>query len=325
MKRTLFFVFFIYSFSGIYAQISAEYNVQGDQAFRNEDYQTARNWYSNGVAECNIYSIERMVEIWKNQISMQESMMLPMQRSFNCLNKLAEEDNNKEAMQLLSEFYKEGIGGIEKNATLADFWRKKFVDRSIFEIDPERLNPSEDSITVNIPRKSLLSNHFSPFISYTFSPTMPYGLTAGIYFDKIGVYVSYRNDYKSVNAAYECNNTKVPAIEIENPPYEFGRENWQSRMITGGLLYPLLKNKLFVSAGGGYGKRKYFREIRSTNEKPFPTGNNNEWCYNTEASYQGLTLEAGGMFVWKKIIVLAGVNSTQFKDLDVYIGLGLTF
>jgi len=323
MKRTLFFVFFIYSFSGIYAQISAEYNVQGDQALRSEDYQTARNWYSNGVAVCDLYSIERMVEIWKNQISMQEGMRLPMLRSFNCLKMLAEE-GKKEAMPLLRDFYREGIGGIEINTNLADFWHREYGKSQGFLPDtiPDIIDNSGIS---KVPRKSLLSTHFHSFITYTFSPTMPYGLTAGIYFDKIGGYVSYRTDYKSVNAAYECNNTKVPEIEIENPLYEFGREKWQSRMLTGGLLYPIIKNRLFVSAGGGYGKRKYFREIRTINDKFFATGNKSEWCYNTEASYQGLTLEAGGMFVWKKLTVLGGVNSTQFKDLDVYIGLGLNF
>jgi hypothetical protein len=82
---------------------------------------------------------------------------------------------------------------------------------------------------------------------------------------------------------------------------------------------------LFVTAGGGYGRRAYYREIRSQDEKPFSTNNTNEWCHNTEASYEGLTLETGGMFVWKKLMVLGGVNSTRFKDLDVYIGLGLNF
>jgi hypothetical protein len=154
---------------------------------------------------------------------------------------------------------------------------------------------------------------------------MPFGFTAGIYFDKIGGYVSGRTNFQSVNATYECNNTKVPVIDIENPLYEFNREKWCSQMITGGLLFPVMKNRLLFSIGGGYGKRDYYREIISATSQNFSTGNNSEWCYNTEASYKGLTLEAGGMFVWKKLTALGGVNSTRFKDLDVYIGLGLSF
>ena len=291
----------------------------------NKDHQMARMFFSQGLDSCDRYSIKRLVDLWNeiDQPSTRASMDRTMRRCFNCMTTIVESKDDPEMIRLYSDFFYSGIG-TSRDSITANYWRKIYLISQGFltESIPDSIG---NSLNTKVFRKSLLSTHFHSFITYTFSPTMPYGLTAGIYFDKIGGYVSYRTDYNSLNTAYECNNTKVPAIEVDNPPYEFAHEKWQSQMFTGGLLYPLLKNKLFVSAGGGLGRRKYFREIRTTNDKLFATGNKSEWCYNTEASYQGLTLEAGGMFVWKKLTLLGGVNSTRFKDLDVYLGLGLTF
>ncbi|MCL1933875.1 MAG: hypothetical protein FWF53_08730 [Candidatus Azobacteroides sp.] len=325
MKRIHFLVFFMGVIFNIGAQSSTYYNYQGDQAFQKRDYQAARSWYSEGLDSCDRYSIQKLVEIWVSRPAMRESMRLPMQKCYNCMKTIVEA-KEPEMMRLYSDFYKFGIG-TSKDSVLYNYWYMEWWNsfKTTLDITPGDLNLPVDSSAIKTPRKSLLSNRFCSFLTYTYSTTMPFGLTAGIYFDRIGGYVSLRTDFKSMNAAYECDNTKVPAIDIENPPYEFNRERWCSQMITGGLLYPVIRNRLFASVGGGYGKRDYYREIRSTTNQNFSTGNRSEWCFNTEASYKGLALEAGGMFVWKKLTVTAGVNSIKFKDLDVYIGLGVTF
>jgi len=317
MKQIFFFVFFLGSILNAGAQSSTFYNFQGDQALQKKDYQTARIWYSEGLDSCDRYCIQKLVEIWKNQSSMRESMQLPMIKCFNCMKTIVE-DREPDMMRLFSEFYRLGIG-TPPDSVLYKYWHEEWVKS--MGVTPLH----EDSSVIKIPRKSLLSNRFYSFLTYTYSPTMPYGFTAGICFDKIGGYVSGRTDFNSINAAYECNNTKVPVIGVENPLYEFNRESWHSRMITGGLLYPIVTNRLFISVGGGYGKREYYREIITDNPDGFSTDNKREWCLNTEASYEGWTLEIGGMFVWKKLIVAGGVNSTEFKDKDVYVGLGITF
>jgi len=319
MKRILFFVFLVSSISNIHAQFTL-YNLEGDQAFQRKDYQRARSFYTEGLDSCDQYSIRKLTDIWIEQPSMRRSMQRPMQISFICVKTLAEA-GNPDAMSLLRDFYTDGIG-VEKDSVLALYWHREYGKTQGFLID-NASDETDNQIKTKTPRKSILSNRFCSFLTYTYSPTMPFGFTAGIYFDKIGGYVSLRTDAKSPNVAYECDNTSVPAIEIENPLYEFNRERWHSRMITGGLLYPVIKNRLFVSVGGGYGKRNYYREIIA--DKPFPTGNKSEWCFNTEASYEGLALEAGGMFIWKKLTAMGGINSTKFKDLDIYFGLGLTF
>jgi len=323
MKRIFFFVFFIIGISSVYAQ-SSYYNYQGDQALQKRDYQMALSWFCEGLDSCDRYSIQKLYEIWINQDFMRESMNAPMRICFECVD-LMVKAGETEKMLLLSDFYKYGVG-TPQDSVLSDYWKNEYDALDKPDTIPEKPNPREDSsVIVKVPRKSLLSNRFCSFLTYTWSPTMPFGFTAGIYFDKLGGYVSGRTDFRSIHAAYECNNTRVPAIDIENPPYEFNRERWRSQMITGGVLCPIVKNRWFLSVGGGYGKREYYREIRSTTSQKFSTGNTSEWCFNTDASYQGLTLEIGSMFVWKKLAVTGGVNSTRFKDLDVSIGLGLTF
>ena len=321
MKRIFFLVIFLCCIFKFYAQSIASYNFRGDQAYQNNDFQTARTWYTAGLDTCDLYSIEKLAEIWKSQPSMQESMRLNMRNSFNCLKKKAE-GGNPAAMSLLRDFYNEGMGTV-KDSVQANYWLKEWV--KTYGLVDNSVDTTNYTPKTKNPKKSLLSNSFCSFLTYTYSPTMPIGFTAGIYFDKIGGYVSGRTNYKSLDAVYECNNTSVPSIGIENPPYEFNREGWHSMTITGGLMYPLIKNRLFVSAGGGYGKRNYYREIRSLSNQNFSTGNKNAWCHNTEASYNGISFEAGGMFIWKKLVVMGGLTSIQFKDLDLYIGLGITF
>jgi len=324
MKRILFFAIFVNDFLFIFAQSPTDYNYRGDQELLKKDYQAARSWYSQGLDSCDRYSIQKLVEIWVDQPALRVSMQRPMRQCFECMKTIVE-TQEPNMMRLFSDFYKYGIG-TQKNDSLYSYWYNKWwnIYRTTLDITPEKLNPLTNSATVKTPRKSLLSNRFYSFITYTWSPTMPFGFTAGIY-DKAGVYVSLRTSTQSISTAYECNNKEVtvPVIGIDNPPYKFNRERWNSRMITGGLMYSVYKKNLFFSVGGGYGKRDYYREI--VTDRTFSTGNKNEWCYNTEASYKGLTLEAGSMFVWKKLTVIGGVNLTRFKDSDIYLGIGLTF
>lgn len=323
MKRILFFVFFINSILSTHAQSSTYYNYQGDQALQNNDYEGARSWFSEGLDSCDRYSIKKLAEIWIDHQDMRESMKLPMLKCKECM-EIIVESRDPDIMYLNSQFYRHGIG-TPPDTILANYWYREYAKslKTIIDSAPENVYSVTDSSTHQTPKKS---NRFYSFLAYTYSPTMPFGFTAGIYFDKIGVYVSYRTDSQSIDAEYDCNNTKVPVIAVEDPPYEFfnpGR--WHSRMITGGILYPLVKNRIFLSLGGGYGERYYYREIQSLTDQNFSIGGKYAWCLNTEASYKGFTFEGGGMFVWKRLIVLGGVNSTRFLDLDIYLGLGLNF
>ena len=304
---------------GVYAQDYAAYNSRGDTAFQNNDFSTARSLYAEGLNSCNLYSIKKLAEIWEIDSLEQEGMQRSMRFSFNCL-KTNAENGNQEAMPLLRDFYYKGIG-TEIDSIAGAYWNREYGVSLGYIVDS---NADLDNPPVIIgPKKSLLSNLFHSFLCYTYSPTMLAGFMAGIYYDKFGFYVSGRTSTISVSAVYECNNEKVPAIEEESPKYQFNRKQWHSRLITGGVLYPLLKNRFFITAGGGYGERKYYREIIT--DKEFATGNKSEWCYNTEASYKSVTIEAGAVYVLKKLTLAGGINSTALKDFDIYLSLGLSF
>jgi hypothetical protein len=313
MKKLFFLFIYSVCFLSLYAQ---EYNIRGDEAMKREDYREAQSWYSEGLDSCDRYSINRLTEIWRKQPELRRSMRLPMQKCYACLQTFAENEDT-EAMFLILTYFKESI--VKPDSIQADFWMNKLG-----------LNTQPDSVnmqTVDIIKtpKKMKTRKYRFFLSYTYSPTMPVGFTVGTY-NKFGLYFTYKNDLQPVNSVYDCDNEKVFGIDIENPPYRFSKEKWHSCLITGGFLIPLMEKKLLLSAGGGYGFRDYYREITTTAKQPFyATGKPTAWVHNTEASYEGFTLEVGGLWSYKHLIVTGGVNTTLFNDLDAYIGVGFSF
>lgn len=311
MKQLIIFFLLLIGFQSLYAQ---EYNIKGDQAFQENNFEDARIWFSEGLPGCDQYSIKRLTDIWKEKAEMRRRMRLTMQKCFKCLEPLAQQ-KEQDAMFLISDYYKHGIG-TEKDSVKADFWLKEYGLSLGF-------SPIENDSTlipkIKRPKKGLLSSRFYSFITYAYSPTMPVGFTIGG-FSKWGIYAGYKTSLSSVNYDYECNNTKVYQPEInEEDMYSFGSEKWKSWMVNAGILGPIIKEKLYFSVGGGYAKRHYYRQIT------FSKNNNTAWCYNTQASYEDFVVEVGGMLNLKKWIITGGVNSTGFRDLDMYIGFGHTF
>ena len=328
MKYFIFFFTLLITFLNVKAQ---NYNVQGDLALEKGDYQDARTWYNEGLANCNLYSIQKLTEIWRKQPQMQKSMHLSMQNSYKCLVSLAEQQD-RDAMRLIREYYNSGIG-TDIDSVRADFWYKEYGRSMGYSVEVLPIDTTKliDSLRINQiqlpqpPRKSILSNRFYSFLAYTYSPFQPIGATLGFY-DKFGFYLSYRTGLNSGDYVYKCNNKNVPDIDTEDPPYEFAREKWKCDMAMGGIFIPVYDRKVFLSIGGGYTERNYFREIVSQSDKPFEkNGERSAWCYNTEATYKGWTAEIGGMWKWKRLIVFGGVNSTKFRDLDGFLSIGYSF
>ena len=326
--------YFIFLFALVCISLNVRaqnYNVQGDLALEKKDYQDARTWYSEGLVSCNLYSIQKLTDIWKEQLQMRVSMRLSMRKSYNCLLSLAEQQD-QDAMLLISDYYKLGIG-TEIDSVKGDYWLKEYgkalglpVERlpldTVRIVDSLNVNPT---VIPKAPRKSILSNRFYSFLSYTYSLFEPAGATLGFY-DKFGFYLSYRTDLNNGDYDYTCNNTNVPGIGIENPPYQFERERWKCDMVMGGVFIPVYDRKFFLSVGGGYSERNYFREIISLSNQHFDrNGQSSAWCLNTEASYKGWAGEIGGLWKWKRLIIFGGVNSTKFRDLDAFLSIGYSF
>jgi hypothetical protein len=331
MKYFIFLFAFVLIFPNVKAQ---NYNVQGDLALEKKDYQTARTWYSEGLASCDRYSIQKLTYIWKEQPQLRAIMRLSMRKCYNCLIPLAEHQD-QDAMLLISDYFKMGIGtGID--SVKAEYWLKKYGKSLGLSVDA----PVIDTVRITDvlagqftplpvpgkPKKSILSNRFHSFLAYTSSRFEPLGGTIGFY-DKFGFYLSYKTNLADKrDYDYNCDNTKVQEIGTENPPYQFTREKWMCEMTTGGVFIPVYDRKVYLLVGGGYAERRYFREIKSLSGKAFEkNGKTSAWCYNREATYKGWTAELGGMWKWKKLIILGGLSSTKLRDLDGSLSIGYSF
>lgn len=329
MKQFCFLLFIMcLSLSNIYAQSYSDYNRRGDQAMEEKDYRIARTYYSQGLSNCDYYSIKKLTEIWETQPEQQRGMRNTIVRCRECLIKLSKEDKDANAMSLLIDYFNKGIG-IEKDSIKAEQWRKEAAS-IIAPLVTENEN-SDDTLklisvtnTNRIPKLSFFDK-YNLFLAYTFSPTMPVGVTAGC-FGKFGIMFSFKSSYeKRFKSQYDCNNEVILNINTNDYAYSFTQEEkWHSTMFTAQVLFPVITKKLYISAGGGYGKRDLYNKA---NLFTLQTGEDsgNTWCYNTQKSYKGMAPEAGILYKYKHLIIMGGVNSVSFKDLDGYIGVGYSF
>lgn len=299
-----------------------------------KDYPIARTYFSEGLKNCDYSCIEKLTEIWETQPSQRRGMGRTIERCRECLIKLSKEKglNTTNAMALLYSYYLiEGVGG-EIDIEFAEQLKKEAaailglnvvaengetkVDTSTIQITPLHIEP--------IPALSF-SEKYTLFLAYTFSPTMPVGVSAGI-FNKFGVMLGFKSSIqKRPDSEYDCNNSSILNINTNSYSYDFTqKEKWHSMMFTAQVLFPVITKKLLISAGGGYGKRDLYNNANLYDKK---TGNqkSNIWCHNTEGSYKGAVVEAGLLYKHKHLTILGGVNSTSFKDLDGYVGIGYSF
>jgi hypothetical protein len=316
----------------MYAQSYSDYNRRGDLAMEEKDYRIARSHYSQGLSNCDYYSIKKLTEIWETQPEQQHGMRNTIVRCRECLIRLSEKDKDANAMSLLIDYFNKGIGG-EKDSIKAEQWRKEaasiigppLVAES--KNTPNRIDTPEPITITNtntIPSLSFFDK-YNLFPAYTYSPTMPVGVTIGG-FSKFGIMFSFKSSAgKSQKSQYDCNNKTILNINTNDYAYSFSQEEkWHSTMITAQVLFPVIIRKMFISAGGGYGKRGLYHKADlfalKTGEK---TGS--AWCYNIQESYKGMTVEAGILYKYKHLLIMGGINSVSFKDLDGYIGIGYSF
>jgi len=295
------------------------HNVQGDMALQRNDFQEARTWFSEGLATCDPYSIGKLTDIWMEHTDMRSRMRLEMRKCFSCLLPQAEAGNYN-AMKSISDCFRYGIG-TSIDTVRANYWLDKYVRAIGFRTPDGNL---ADSAAVGMPVNRILGIFPLPcsvFVAYAGTATMPIGFRAG-FFKKAGAYIGFCTDFIDGSNAYYCNNQSVPDIPEIGPLYHFDRSRWNSMQITAGGIY-CISSKLAVTIGAGYGERELMWEI--VTDTRFDTGRQREWCLNLESSYRGLAFEAGAAWNWKRMIVLAGINTTKLKDADVYFGLGFCF
>ncbi len=337
MKKFCFILFclFVYLFN-TNGQTYSDYNRRGDQAMEAKDFQLAKTFYSEGLTNCNdYYSIKKLTEIWRSQPQMQQSMNVIISGCRKCLIQLTKNEEAytaSAAMALLAEYYHDGIG-IEKDSFKADSLKKEAATiLTGLSLTPENGTSKIDSVPqIIVPTQNIdtipplkFSDKYKIFVAYTFSPTMPVGINAGI-FNKLGVMLGFKSSIqKRPKYEYECNSSTIFNLN-SNYSYEFtSKEKWHSMMFTAQVLLPVITKKLFISAGGGYGKRELYNNAELYDKETGAWVSNIE-CYNSQGSYKGAVAEAGILYKHKHLIIISGINSVSFKDLDGYVGIGYSF
>ncbi|MDR1720289.1 MAG: hypothetical protein LBR67_09280 [Dysgonamonadaceae bacterium] len=299
-----------------------------------KDYFEARMWYAEGLDNCDLYSINRLTRIWVDQPDMRRTMNNVISRCFVCLKSLSSTNDNTDAMRLLADYYYQGIGMKVDSVQATNLMnevakilhlppRSTVAEISTNEPDTLSQNRSASSKNTSIFNRLLLMNfikqyHF--FLAYTYSPTMPYGVSVGG-FKKFGLSLNFRTSNNSKNATYQSNTDGlILGIEKERTYFfEEKDEIWSSWMITGDALIPVFTKNLFISAGGGYAQREYYCPVVFTKD------NASAWCYNPQASYRGIALEVGGVYKYKKMLFAGGINTIRFRDLDAFVSVGFSF
>lgn len=143
-----------------------------------------------------------------------------------------------------------------------------------------------------------------PVYSYGTSQSS-YGLMIGVV-RKTGAYLKVKTDFGSVSSDVEVNS--------DTPGYWYTGEKEKSRFsITAGVLQQCWKT-YYVYGGLGYGSRNLGWKLAD-----------GQWAKIKDNSYKGLEAEIGGMARFDNVAVSAGLQTNQFKRLEVNIGVGIMF
>jgi len=305
MKKIWTLLLFVLIASIASGQQQTEYNRKGDAAMMRSDYRDAKMWYEEGVSYCNTYSIEKLTEIWHKSEEMHPSMRSLMSKCLDCLTAKGAE-NDTTAIKMLVVYYKEGIGTLQSN-NLASYWEQRIQTLS----------------GRNTAEQSYPTNHSHFFIGYNYSTVAPVGLTIGRMGQHLGWYVRLKSNFSFESSTAECNNQEVINFPDANSYYKFDKKKVNSHSGTAGVLIKCTPS-IYTSVGLGYSTRDLLWHYTSYSHSN-DNRNNSEWCKNTEASYNGLVMEADVMFKFGSMFVSAGGGTTSFKYVDLNAGIGVFF
>lgn len=133
-------------------------------------------------------------------------------------------------------------------------------------------------------------------------------------------YVKHRGGYLkikhsltgSVKKSFDCDD-KGRSSQSDAPLWYNGKTAKNRWAITAGYLQPVRKS-LYGYAGIGYGVRRLNWQTAQ-----------GAWARNTDRSYQGLEVEIGGLFLYKRLAVSLGAQTNSFRYLEGNLGLGVVF
>lgn len=140
-----------------------------------------------------------------------------------------------------------------------------------------------------------------------------FGVMAGIV-AKHGAYVRFRSDFGSTSTDLECDDTGALTSGGTGTPYYIEGSSAKSKLsITGGYLYRFMK-PLYGYVGAGYGQRTLAWETVE-----------NEWVKNIDHSASGIAAEIGVIGQHKNFALSLGLQTINFKYMELGVGIGYIF
>ena len=140
-----------------------------------------------------------------------------------------------------------------------------------------------------------------------------FGVMAGIV-AKHGAYIRFRSDFGSVSTDLECDDTgALTSGGTGTPYYKEGASAKSKLSITGGYLYRFMK-PLYGYVGAGYGQRTLAWETVE-----------DEWVKNTDHSASGIATEIGVIGQYKGFALSLGMQTINFKYMELGVGIGFFF
>lgn len=310
MKRLCILILFTVAMPlSLMAQQQTEYNRKGDEAMKRQDYRDATMWFEDGILQCDLYSINQLTTIWKNNKKMRMSMRSLMTRCMDCLRDKATIDNDSTAIAQLIVYYKEGIG-TPVNEERARNWSLRLEElRKPAEVAGEKRKPRE-------PMKF--------FVGYAFSIEAPYGLTVGGVGERFGWYARFKTNMSFDDYTTECKGTSELIPTPDNQSYQFTNKKKVNSFAASAGLVVKCTPWLYTSVGLGYGTRELLYEY-TTIDKNDTSNRNTYWAKHTDNSYEGLVADLDFMVKFGPVFVSAGCNTLNFKYVDLNAGVGLFF
>ena len=140
-----------------------------------------------------------------------------------------------------------------------------------------------------------------------------FGVMAGIV-ARHGAYIRFRSDFASTSTDLECDETGALISGGTGTPYYKEGSSAKSRFsITGGYLYRFIK-PLYGYLGAGYGQRTFAQETVG-----------GEWVKNIDHSASGVAAEIGLIGNIKGFALSLGVQTIDFKYMELSAGIGFFF
>ena len=199
---------------------------------------------------------------------------------------------------LLSVYYK--ASAVEEDKVVAIEKEKPQKKEKPEKKPVEKVKPEKKA--ESLPKTNFLTLN----AAYSLAPQMSFGFTYG-QVKKLGWYVSAMSNFGTRFTANEWDDL----IYIDEAVAS-GKSSNARLSLTGGLVCRLFE-PVYLKVGAGYGMRVKCWELNDT------------WYEYPRNSYKGLDLSAGLMFNVKGCTISADAVTTDFKYMEVKIGVGLNW